>query len=76
MVDLIIGIVIGLVVGAAAGYLIEWHITERACIGCLREDRSDPDEPYLFLEVDKGGIEKMRNSKHVKLRVKLENYVS
>lgn len=45
-------------------------------IGTLREDRSDPDEaPYLFLELEPGGMEKIHRCRMVSLNVKLESYL-
>lgn len=44
--------------------------------GVLREDRSDPDSPYLFLELSNDGYAKIRRKKYVVLKVVLENYIS
>lgn len=44
-------------------------------IGTLREDRSDMDCPYYFLEIEKGGIYKIHNNRYVEMEVLLEDYV-
>ena len=46
-------------------------------IGSLRVDQSDPDsEPYLFLELDPGGMNDIYKKQSVRLRVKIKNYIS
>lgn len=46
-------------------------------IGSLRVDKSDPDsEPYLFLELDAGGMSDIYKKQSVRLRVKIKNYIS
>lgn len=44
-------------------------------IGVLRIDRSDPDGPYLFLELSKD-MSYFSNKKYVVLRVNDKNYIS
>lgn len=60
--------------GVSLGILIVSIIFRAYFVGTLRVDRSDPDEPYMFLELDKG-IGSISSKKHVILRVKLENYI-
>lgn len=49
---------------------------ERNYIGSLRMDQSDPSEPpYLFLELDPDGMQKIHKYKTVSLRVRIENYL-
>jgi hypothetical protein len=50
-------------------------IAGRWYIGSLREDRSDPSEPYYFMEIPKGGLQRMGRLKHVILNIKRENYI-
>jgi hypothetical protein len=50
-------------------------IAGRWYIGTLREDRSDPSEPYYFMEIPKGGMRRLSGLNHVILNVKRENYV-
>lgn len=46
-------------------------------IGSLRVDESDPDSgPYLFLELDPGGLNDIYKKQSVRLRVKIKNYIS
>ena len=50
------------------------HHDMRRIVGTLRMDNSDPDDgPYLFLEILPGGMEKIRASKSVLLKVDLTN---
>lgn len=45
-------------------------------VGNLRIDQSDPrDEPYLFLEIEKGKLDTIRNKKTIFLKVLNENYI-
>lgn len=46
-------------------------------VGCLREDRSDPTAPpYLFLELRPDGYEKIHKKQQIRLKIRLENYIS
>ena len=45
------------------------------CCGSLRIDTSDPDGPYLFLELDKS-VKEVSRKPYVTFRVKPENYIS
>lgn len=46
-------------------------------VGCLREDRSDPlAPPYLFLELKPDGYEKIYKKRQIRLKIRLENYIS
>ncbi len=64
------------IVGAIAGYVINAIRVTNRTIGTLREDRSDPDSPYLFLEIDKGGYSKIHSKDWVCMRVLLKDYIS
>lgn len=44
-------------------------------VGDLRIDRSDPDGPYLFLELDKP-LSSFEQEEYVVFRIKNENYIS
>lgn len=74
-------LVIGMIVGDLFCWFLGYHtakkkVLERACIGNLREDRSDPEEPpYLFLELEQGGFESIQQAEYVTLRVRRENYL-
>ena len=60
-----------------AGMLVSRFIFKDKPIGSLRVDQSDPDsEPYLFLELDPGGMSDIYKKQSVRLRVKIKNYIS
>lgn len=64
------------VIGVLFGFIFAVLLQKRKKIGALRMDRSDPNEaPYLFLELDPNGMEKINRFKTVMLRVRLENYI-
>lgn len=64
------------VIGTLFGFIFAVLLQKRKKIGALRMDRSDPNEaPYLFLELDPDGMEKINRFKTVILRVRLENYI-
>ena len=64
------------VIGVLFGFIFAVLLQKRKKIGALRMDRSDPNEaPYLFLELDPDGMEKINRFKTVVLRVRLENYI-
>lgn len=45
-------------------------------VGNLRIDQSDPDDkPYLFLEIEQGKLNAIRNKKMIFLKVLDENYI-
>lgn len=68
-------VVIGaFVVGIIAGYVASAIRFTTHQIGTLREDRSDPDSPYLFLEIDKGGYQKIHSLPWVCMTVLLKDY--
>ena len=43
--------------------------------GKLREDRSIPDEPYYFMEIDQGRSGRLASNKFVMLRIERQNYI-
>ena len=47
----------------------------KRAVGTLRIDRSDPDGPYLFLELDKP-LMMFEYGKYVVFRIKNENLIS
>lgn len=69
---LAIGFIIGIAVATTMSRM-EW---QSKTIGTLREDKSDPDEPpYLFMELDRDGFEKIHKHQQVLLNVKIEDYI-
>lgn len=73
IVSVISGAVAG-ILGFWIGYLI-YHKKPQDPIGTLRIDTSDPDGPYLFLELHAPVNEVMRKHK-VTLNVSTESYIS
>lgn len=73
--DCMIWIIAGLAVGLIFGYLVGKHY-KKVPVGTLRVDRSDPTEaPYLFLEIEHGGVERIEREKEVLFRVDLNSYL-
>ena len=68
---LILVFIIGLVVGSTYARYAGKKETYRT----LRIDRSDPDGPYLFLELDRN-VEELSKQKHVVFNVLDKNYIS
>lgn len=68
---------IWLLVGILIGLLVSRFIFKDKPIGSLRVDQSDPDSgTYLFLEIDRGGMDDIYKKQTVCLRVKIKNYIS
>lgn len=61
--------------GVIVGSVITWIIFRPKTVGALRVDRSDPDGPYLFLELSKG-ISEIASKSYVTLQVKIKDYIS
>lgn len=71
----LIAMVIGAFLAVMVSDLIYGFILHKKSVGCLRIDNSDPDGPYLFLElkVDPKVIE---TNKYITLEVNTKNYIS
>lgn len=68
--------IIMLVIGLASlvlGCVLTVVVSRRRPIGDLRMDTSDPDGPYLFLELSKDGIDEIYTRRYVTLRVKIKS---
>lgn len=68
------------VVGAVVvGFVLGYVFARRkflTTIGTVRVDQSDPYEPpYLFLELEREGLNTIQKSKIVSFNVKVENFV-
>jgi len=61
-------------IGVVVGCILVNIVQRIKSIGALRIDTSDPDGPYMFLELDKG-VDTISSKKYVLLRVKLRNYI-
>lgn len=72
-------VILGLALESAffVGYrfCIWYNDLRKDVMGTLRIDRSDPDGPYLFLELDKP-LPSFENDKYVVFRVENENLIS
>ena len=74
LVELLVVIAI---IGILIGLLVSRFIFKDKPIGSLRVDQSDPySEPYLFLELDPGGMNYIYKKHSVRLRVKIKNSIS
>lgn len=73
MIEIIIAIIVFLICGYVLGYSLAKN--QHKPIGTLRVDSSDPDGPYMFLELstDPNNIKK---EKYVTLRVNTKSYIS
>lgn len=70
-------IVISFIFGIVIGLLVAHYVFRPKQVGSLRIDRSDPDDgPYLFLELEPGGIYKLQHSKDILLKVEERDYIS
>lgn len=68
--------IIFLIIGVAIGYVLSRFIVKEKPVGTLRVDQSDPDiGPYLFLELNHGGMETMKKKKYVLFEVNLKSYI-
>ena len=69
--------VAGFIAGLVAGSVIQLIRGRSQTAGALRIDMSDPNEgPYLFLELQDGGLEKVVRSDVVSFDVVKENYIA
>ena len=73
--DMLLFMFFGVLVGFLLGYLLAFFSLKEECLGNLRIDRSDPDGPYIFLEMEsKKGIEHIAKLESVSFKVVDENY--
>lgn len=66
--------VIYVVIGILIGFIGASVIRRKHPVGFLRIDKSDPDRPYLFLELKKS-ISEIVTQKTVLLEVKREDFI-
>ena len=66
--------VIYVVIGILIGFISASVIRRKHPVGFLRIDKSDPDGPYLFLELKKS-INEIVTQKTVLLEVKREDFI-
>lgn len=67
---------LGVLVGSIVSLIFRYLNDKPKDVGMIRLDRSDPDNPYLFLELEPDGMQKLKNSNRVTMGVNLENYIS
>ena len=69
--------IVGLAAGVVLGYIVSLYLRSESFVGTLREDHSDPTEaPYLFLELEPGGLDKIHRYKVVLFKVKISDYIA
>lgn len=63
------------VLGVIFGSILVYTISRANNVGNIRIDRSDPDGPYLFLEL-KEGVDRLSKRRYAMCRIVDKNYVS
>lgn len=66
--------VIYVVVGIMIGFVVSSIICRKHSVGFLRIDKSDPDGPYLFLELKKS-VNEIIAQRTILLEVKREDFI-
>lgn len=66
--------VVYVVAGIMIGFIVSSIIHRRHPVGFLRIDKSDPDGPYLFLELKKS-VNEIVTQRTVLLEVKREDFI-
>lgn len=66
--------VVYIIIGVLIGFVTSSIIHRKHPVGFLRIDKSDPDGPYLFLELKKS-INEITTQKTVLLEVKLKDFI-
>lgn len=61
--------------GYLVGFVICAIFRPKDVVGTLRVDNSDPDGPYLFLEME-NDVDVIHGKKYVTLKVKEEDFIS
>ena len=66
--------VVYVVVGIMIGFVVSSNIRRKHPVGFLRIDKSDPDGPYLFLELKKS-VNEIIAQRTILLEVKREDFI-
>lgn len=74
LVELAIATVVGMVIGGLVTFIFLKRKPSET-MGCINIDRSDPDGPYLFLELS-GSVSELSGKDYAKFKVKNNNYIS
>lgn len=64
-----------LLLGLCIGYSIARHLSKPIIFGKLKVDTSDPDGPYLFLELT-DSVNVIQQQEYVTLKVDVSSYIS
>lgn len=73
---LLIGIFISFSLGHVIGCFIGSSHKNEESIGTIKVDSSDPVEgPYLFIELEKDGLQKLYTKEYVMMKVDLDGYI-
>lgn len=67
--------VIVFTIGVVIGCIVSSIVRRSKSVGKLRIDTSDPDGPFMFLELSKG-VGDISTKKQVLLQVDLKSYIS
>ena len=73
--ELVIVFVFVFVIGMVIGCVFSSIVRRSKSVGKLRIDTSDPDGPFMFLELSKG-VGDISTKKQVLLQVDLKSYIS
>ena len=75
--EIVIALAVGVLIGVLIGMVWRGVYLKTSAIGNLRVDHSDPDSPYLFLELNKEqNIYTITQQNYVMLKVKVEDIIS
>lgn len=75
MLTLLFGLAV-LILGIFAGIFISSFVMAAKIIGTLAIDKSDPDGPHMFLELEKKNTDEIMQRAFVVLKVEERNYIS
>lgn len=70
-----IGLILIFVIGGLIGYAVAKIWSMKKPVGTIRIDSSDPDGPYLFLELGEP-VEYLKKQETATLRIKTESYIT
>lgn len=73
-IEIIIAVIVFLICGYVLGYSLGKK--QHKPIGTLRIDSSDPDGPYMFLELETVPVSVIKKEKYVLLKVDTKSYNS
>lgn len=76
LIALLLSSLLFTMLGIVIGRVITMHYMGEKLIGTLHLETSDPDGPYLFLELDHNGMERIEKNKHALVHVDTKSYIS